>query len=67
MEPLYPPGHSLDAMTVFNFPVKMKQLLAKSPGDPSTTTITERDEATLLSTVENEAFTLLPYLENGAK
>lgn len=49
MKPLFPDGTSLDSKLIFNFRLKIKRMLDKGSIDLSSHTVTEEDEAQLLS------------------
>ncbi|KAG7370749.1 hypothetical protein IV203_019319 [Nitzschia inconspicua] len=53
VRPLYPPGTSLDSQLLFNIRLKIKRMLAKGDIDLSSHTVTEEDEAHLLSNTED--------------
>jgi hypothetical protein len=52
MKPLFPEGTSLDSKLIFNFRLKIKRMLAKGSIDLASHTVTEEDEAQLLSTAD---------------
>ncbi|KAG7347922.1 hypothetical protein IV203_016627 [Nitzschia inconspicua] len=53
VRPLYPPGTSLDSQLLFNIRLKIKRMLAKGDIDLTSHTVTEEDEAHLLSNTED--------------
>ncbi|KAG7348238.1 hypothetical protein IV203_027832 [Nitzschia inconspicua] len=59
VRPLYPPGTSLDSELLFNIRLKIKRMLAKGDIDLASHSVTEADEAHLLSNTED-----LDYLQS---